>query len=223
MGGFEVVPAVLTDAETDCVLTAVSGRKRSRAGARHLMGNAAVSGVARDRRLLDLASAALGMSAVPYRATLFDKSLASNWLVVWHQDTALPLEHRRDAVGWGPWSTKAGVVYAHAPASALQRIVALRVHLDDSTSENGPLRVIPGSHELGVRSARARRARAAPRMHRGPRRHHRDAAPSRPCLVEIGRSRVAARPAPRVRVHDELRAGPAVARGLTACRVRPRR
>jgi ectoine hydroxylase-related dioxygenase (phytanoyl-CoA dioxygenase family) len=150
MGGFEVVPAVLTDAETDCVLTAVSGRKRSRAGARHLMGNAAVSGVARDRRLLDLASAALGMSAVPYRATLFDKSLASNWLVVWHQDIALPLEHRRDAVGWGPWSTKAGVVYAHAPASALQRIVALRVHLDDSTSENGPLRVIPGSHELGV-------------------------------------------------------------------------
>lgn len=28
--------------------------------------------------------------------------------------------------------------------------MALRVHLDDSTSENGPLRVVPGSQLLGV-------------------------------------------------------------------------
>jgi ectoine hydroxylase-related dioxygenase (phytanoyl-CoA dioxygenase family) len=116
------------------------------------MGNEAVARFARKQRLLDLATAALGSPAVPYRATLFDKSPGANWLVVWHQDTALPLRHRREAEGWGPWSTKAGVLYAHAPATALQRIVALRVHLDDSTSQNGPLRVIPGSHERGVLS-----------------------------------------------------------------------
>ncbi len=29
-------------------------------------------------------------------------------------------------------------------------MVALRVHLDDSTRENGPLHVIPGSHANGV-------------------------------------------------------------------------
>ena len=62
--------------------------------------------------------------AEPYRATLFDKSPDANWLVVWHQDTALPLERRHEAEGWGPWSTKEGVVYAHAPASALHHIVA---------------------------------------------------------------------------------------------------
>jgi ectoine hydroxylase-related dioxygenase (phytanoyl-CoA dioxygenase family) len=150
--GFDVVPAVLADAEIDAVLTAASAFRRSRAGARHLMRDAVVSRVAHDRRLVDLASIAVGMPAAPYRATLFEKSLASNWLVVWHQDTALPLERRREVAGWGPWSTKAGVVYAHAPASALGTIVALRVHLDDSTLENGPLRVIPGSHELGVLS-----------------------------------------------------------------------
>jgi ectoine hydroxylase-related dioxygenase (phytanoyl-CoA dioxygenase family) len=108
--------------------------------------------MARDRRLVDLASAALGCPAEPYRATVFDKSPEANWLVVWHQDTALPLSARHDADGWGPWSKKAGVLYAHAPASALEKIVALRVHLDDSTAENGPLRVIPGSHTLGVLS-----------------------------------------------------------------------
>jgi len=47
---------------------------------------------------------------------------------------------------------KEGVIYAHAPASALARILALRVHLDDSTAQNGPLRVLPGTHKLGVLS-----------------------------------------------------------------------
>jgi ectoine hydroxylase-related dioxygenase (phytanoyl-CoA dioxygenase family) len=45
---------------------------------------------------------------------------------------------------------KEGVVYAHAPANALSRVLALRIHLDDSTERNGPLRVLPGSHERGV-------------------------------------------------------------------------
>jgi hypothetical protein len=45
------------------------------------------------------------------RATLFDKSPTANWLVVWHQDTALPVQERREAPGWGPWSVKDGVIY----------------------------------------------------------------------------------------------------------------
>jgi ectoine hydroxylase-related dioxygenase (phytanoyl-CoA dioxygenase family) len=45
---------------------------------------------------------------------------------------------------------KDGLNYAHAPASALSQVLALRVHLDDSTAENGPLRVLPGTHTRGV-------------------------------------------------------------------------
>jgi ectoine hydroxylase-related dioxygenase (phytanoyl-CoA dioxygenase family) len=70
--------------------------------------------------------------------------------VVWHQDTALPLRERRETPGWGPWSVKDGVIYAHAPASALSHVLALRVHLDDSTAQNGPLRVLPNTHTIGV-------------------------------------------------------------------------
>jgi ectoine hydroxylase-related dioxygenase (phytanoyl-CoA dioxygenase family) len=83
---------------------------------------------------------------------MFNKSGDVNWLVVWHQDTALPLAKRFQLKGWGPWSKKAGVAYAHAPTEGLSKVVALRVHLDDSTPDNGPLRVIPGSHKLGVLS-----------------------------------------------------------------------
>ena len=99
---------------------------------------------------MKLAANVLGCEPLPFGATLFDKSPDANWLVVWHQDTALPFAERREVAGWGPWSKKAGVDYAHAPAVALSKIVALRVHLDDSSSDNGPLRVLPGTHTLGV-------------------------------------------------------------------------
>jgi len=112
--------------------------------------NPAVSSFAADARPISIARRFLGASAIPFRATLFEKSGEKNWLIAWHQDTALPLVSKFDAEGWGPWSEKAGVIYAHAPASALARIVALRVHLDESTLQNGPLRVIPGSHNNGV-------------------------------------------------------------------------
>ena len=94
----------------------------------------------------------LGGDAFPFRATLFDKSVASNWLVTWHQDTALPIQREADVAGWGPWSLKGGALHAMAPASALGQVIALRVHLDDSTSDNGPLRVLPGTHANGVLS-----------------------------------------------------------------------
>lgn len=45
---------------------------------------------------------------------------------------------------------KAGILYAHAPAEALSRIVAIRLHLDDSLASNGPLRILPGTHTMGV-------------------------------------------------------------------------
>ena len=95
---------------------------------------------------------AFSWDPILFRATGFDKSAHANWLVVWHQDTALPLRRQVELTGWGPWSVKAGVIYAHAPAAALAQVVALRVHLDDSTRANGPLRVLPGSHTLGLLS-----------------------------------------------------------------------
>jgi hypothetical protein len=156
--GYRIVSDVLDDAETADLLRAIEALDlvRGRAGARHLMQHGAVRDVANDPRLTAIASEFLGPSAVPYRATLFDKSSARNWLIPWHQDTALPLRERRDGVaGWGPWSIKSGIIYAHAPATALSRVVAIRLHFDDSGQDNGPLRVLPGTHADGVLSESA--------------------------------------------------------------------
>jgi hypothetical protein len=53
------------------------------------------------------------------------------------------MSRRFESCEWGPWTTKAGVLYALAPAWALKRVLALRIHLDASTLSNGPLQVIP--------------------------------------------------------------------------------
>jgi ectoine hydroxylase-related dioxygenase (phytanoyl-CoA dioxygenase family) len=150
--GFAIVPSVFDGAELDAIARDLADAplQRSRAGARHLLAVPAMATLARNPRLTAVAAEVLGCDPVPFGATLFDKSSAANWLVVWHQDTALPLVERRGVAGWGPWSTKGGITYAHAPASALSQVVALRVHLDASTDDNGPLRVLPGTHELGV-------------------------------------------------------------------------
>ncbi len=152
--GFTVLPGLFPCESLDRLLQDINALapRRSRAGVRHALGLPPVAAAARHPRMIDLAREVLGPDAFPFRATLFDKSPLANWLVVWHQDTALPIRERLDLPGWGPWSVKEGIIYAHAPANALSQVLALRVSLDDSNAGNGPLRVLPRTHTLGVLS-----------------------------------------------------------------------
>lgn len=150
--GFAILPGIFESEYLDRLLQEINnlGPRRSRAGVRHALRLPPVGDLARQPQLMEVARGVLGAAAFPFRATLFDKSPDANWLVVWHQDTALPLRERVEMPGWGPWSVKEGVAYAHAPAAALSQVLALRVSCDNSTLENGPLRVLPGTHTLGV-------------------------------------------------------------------------
>lgn len=150
--GFIRLAEGLADSEVSELLDELSQlpKKPGQAGIRHVLKCAQVFNMAHDPRLLGSAQQILGAEAFPFRATLFDKSVERNWLIAWHQDTALPLCERHERAGWGPWAIKDGIVYAHAPSSALAQVLALRVHLDESGSDNGSLRVLPGTHTFGV-------------------------------------------------------------------------
>ena len=152
--GFVILPDIFSAQFLDRAMGGISqlAPRRSRAGVRHALGLEPVIEIARGPQLVRLVSRALGPASFPFRATLFEKTPASNWLVVWHQDTALPLVERREISGWGPWSVKQGIPYAHAPASVLEQVLALRIHFDESTPDHGPLRVLPGTHGRGVLS-----------------------------------------------------------------------
>jgi ectoine hydroxylase-related dioxygenase (phytanoyl-CoA dioxygenase family) len=150
--GYALIPDVWSAREVLALLVSLAdlSSRPGQGGIRHVLHHPVVSVIANDRRLQDMAQTVLGENAFPFRATLFDKSPDANWLVSWHQDTALPLVEKIETPGWGPWSVKDGFHYAHAPAYALNKVLALRLHFDDSTPANGPLRVLSGTHRMGV-------------------------------------------------------------------------
>jgi len=87
------------------------------------------------------------------RGIFFNKTKQSNWKVAWQQDLTIAVRERREVGGFGPWSKKAGVLHVQPPAEIMGRILAIRLHLDESGPDNGPLRVIAGSHKEGRPSA----------------------------------------------------------------------
>jgi len=100
-------------------------------------------------KVRSLAEEILHDRATPVRATLFDKTAGANWLVPWHQDLTVCVQSRLDVPGYGPWTRKAGVWHVQPPVSVLERMLSIRVHLDDCGESNGALRVLPGTHRLG--------------------------------------------------------------------------
>ncbi|MFL9839933.1 phytanoyl-CoA dioxygenase family protein [Sphingomonas sp. ST-64] len=91
-----------------------------------------------------------GGSPRPVRAVLFDKSAATNWSLAWHQDRTLCVRERRDVAGFGAWTIKSGLLHVAPPFEFLERMVTIRIHLDDVPEDNAPLLIAPGSHRFGV-------------------------------------------------------------------------
>lgn len=104
--------------------------------------------------LMDHASKYLPGAPCFVRAILFNKTPENNWLVAWHQDKTVTVSKKIQQEGWGPWSIKDGVQHVQPPVEILNSMVTFRVHLDNSTKENGCLSVIPASHLAGVLSQR---------------------------------------------------------------------
>lgn len=142
--GFELTQSVFMRAELEAL--ELSGGD---AGVRSLLDVGRIREFARDERLLRIA----GPGAFAVRAILFDKSSDANWALGWHQDSSIAVMERADVEGFGPWTTKDEVPHAIAPVALLESMISLRVHLDDCGEDNGPLRVIAGSHRFGRMSA----------------------------------------------------------------------
>lgn len=113
--------------------------------------------VALARRLLatPALAAVLPPAAVAIQCIYFEKSTGTNWVVAPHQDRSIPVAARVEHEALHGWSRKEGRWYVQPPASVLESLVAVRLHLDPCGAGDGPLRVIPGSHRLGILPAGA--------------------------------------------------------------------
>jgi ectoine hydroxylase-related dioxygenase (phytanoyl-CoA dioxygenase family) len=157
--GFAIVPDVIDEREIARLLSALERAEHS-AGARQQRGSVyavrnlleavpEVGEVFEASRVRSLMEGVLGASCFVVRSMLFDKTPEANWKVAWHQDLSIAVRARLDAEGFGGWSEKAGITHVQPPAEVLERMLAVRLHLDASDEANGPLRVISGSHARG--------------------------------------------------------------------------
>jgi ectoine hydroxylase-related dioxygenase (phytanoyl-CoA dioxygenase family) len=154
--GYCVIAGVL-DACTvtrlaDCVSTAdfaKSLRGDDAYGARNILSEHSISSLACSGEISSLLEELTCERCDVVRGIFFDKTPGANWPVAWHQDLTLAVAQRREVPGWINWSVKAGVNHVQPPPEILDRMVTLRLHLDDCGADNGPLRVLPGTHRMG--------------------------------------------------------------------------
>lgn len=153
--GYCIVPRALTESACDALIAALEPEAEEEAALSQRGGAVfARRNLAAHPAVVTLANSAEVALLLPerlrlVRAILFDKLPGANWPVPWHQDLSIIVRERVELEGWGPWSTKAGHLHVQPPAEFLERLLALRVHLDDCPEANGALRVLPGTHKLG--------------------------------------------------------------------------
>lgn len=172
--GFAVVPRVISGRQVARLVAALeaaagSGGVRRRGevyAMRHLLEAVPeVRAVAAAPTVQALVEPLLGARCFVASSLLLDKTPAANWKVAWHQDLSIAVRARKDVPGFAAWSEKAGVPHVQPPAEILARMLTVRLYLDPCAEENGPLRVLPGSHRAGRLDAagiRRWRERVAP-------------------------------------------------------------
>jgi ectoine hydroxylase-related dioxygenase (phytanoyl-CoA dioxygenase family) len=110
----------------------------------------AVRDVCRPQPMVEILRVTLGPDYGLVRALFFDKPPGRSWALPWHKDLTVAVKDNSQAPpGFTHPTTKAGVPHLEAPTRLIERMVTARIHLDSATSENGPLKVIAGSHRSG--------------------------------------------------------------------------
>jgi len=160
--GFALVRSLLSEAECDEVARSLGAADGRGAGSRRLLHEPWCADLARKVMAHAAVRGALPPDSRVVQCTFFEKSAARNWLVPIHQDLSIPVACRIDHPALSGWSEKEGTVFVQAPDSVLAQLLAVRVHVDPCSPEDGPLRLVPGSHQSGrVAPAPAALARRA--------------------------------------------------------------
>lgn len=147
--GFALANVELTREQCDYLISSIPAVTAGRGGVRGLLAHPTVIRVILHEQFGEYLWSVIGRELVAVKATLFDKTMETNWRGEWHQDRVIAVRERLDVHGYGPWSVKLGVPHVEPPSSVLEQMIAVRIYLDECGPENGPLRVLSGSHLLG--------------------------------------------------------------------------
>ncbi|MEX2962200.1 phytanoyl-CoA dioxygenase family protein [Microbulbifer sp. TYP-18] len=153
--GFEIHPEFLDDVSVRNIINEIEALEPD--FPKHGIRNAekkllSVNELVTSSVLRDKASIYLSSDPEVVRVILFDKNPEKNWLVTWHQDKTIAVSGKAEIPGWGQWTVKDGVYHVQPSLEILEDMITFRIHLDDTDEKNGCLKVIPGSHRLGILS-----------------------------------------------------------------------
>jgi ectoine hydroxylase-related dioxygenase (phytanoyl-CoA dioxygenase family) len=84
------------------------------------------------------------------KAIYFNKNLDRNWSVSWHQDKTIAVKEKVSLPNFKNWTVKQGVTHVQPPLAILEKIITIRIALNNTDCHNGDLKVIPQSHQLGI-------------------------------------------------------------------------
>ena len=147
--GYFVTSPLLSEGECRSLETDLASVEISMAGSRALLEAQWCASLACSLKTHSSLAPFLPADAVAVQCTFFEKSVDRNWLVSLHQDLSIPVARKLDHPALSGWSEKEGAVFVQAPAEVLQNIVAVRLHVDECSADDGPLKVVPGSHVHG--------------------------------------------------------------------------
>jgi ectoine hydroxylase-related dioxygenase (phytanoyl-CoA dioxygenase family) len=153
--GFAVVAQVLPDSECAKVAGYFDTFTSDEVGSRALLELDWCRNLALALRSNAEIARHLPFDFVAVQCTAFAKTPETNWLVSLHQDLSIPVRERVQNPECRGWSNKQGVLFVQPPVAVLESLLAIRVHIDACSAENGALRIVPGSHLFGRLAADA--------------------------------------------------------------------
>ena len=80
------------------------------------------------------------------KSIYFDKPEQSNWFVAWRQDLTISVDKKAELSGYTSWTNKHKQFAVQPPLEILEDNFTIRIHLDDTSADNGALKVLPESH-----------------------------------------------------------------------------
>ncbi|MDB5209037.1 MAG: phytanoyl-CoA dioxygenase [Flavisolibacter sp.] len=158
--GYAILENIYTSSEVDKLLSIISQAGSSKSTFRKTTDLFAIrqflkeipeaTPVIFNENLSSIISNIFGEDYFVVKSIYFDKPAASNWFVAYHQDLTISLDKKTNTEGFSAWTTKQNQYAVQPPLSMLEKNFTVRIHLDDTTENNGALKVIPASHLKGI-------------------------------------------------------------------------
>jgi ectoine hydroxylase-related dioxygenase (phytanoyl-CoA dioxygenase family) len=175
--GYKIIEKVYSETEVNEIIRQIEASSRASENFRQSGEMFAIRQVFREmpslkplvfkKALQEIIRTSFGPDYFLVKAIYFDKPALSNWFVSYHQDLSIAVDKKVMIEGFNHWTKKNDQYNVQPPREILESVYTIRIHLDDCTTENGALFVIPGSHQHGITRAASNDAEIACEVKKG--------------------------------------------------------